>query len=75
MKTRRLITLYKTVFHERMKHIEANCHVVRRKYDAGIIEPKRASSVNQLANLLTKPLERPRVQFICNKLGMWGSVT
>ena len=35
------------------------------------IEPKYASSANQLADLLTKPLERSRVQFVYNKLGMY----
>ena len=59
-----------SVFHGR-KHIEVNCHVVWRKYDAGIIEPKHVSSANQLVDLLTKPLERSRLQFLCNKLGVY----
>ena len=45
-------------------------HVVQRKYDVGIIELKHVSSTNQLVDLLTKPLERCQVQFICNKLSM-----
>ena len=38
--------------------------MARKKYDADIIEPKHVFSANQLVNLLTKPLERSRVQFI-----------
>jgi len=55
-----------------MEYIEVDCHVIWRKYDAGIIEPKHVSSVNQLTDLLTKPLERSRMQFICNKLGTYN---
>jgi len=49
------------VFHERMKHIEVDYHVVQRKYDAGIIEPNHVSFASQLADSLTKPLGRSRV--------------
>ena len=59
-----------------MKHIEVDYHVVRRKYDADIIELKHVFSANQPADLLTKPLRDLRfhlqqaehVQCICSKL-------
>lgn len=49
-----------------------NCHVIQKKYEAHINEPKHASSVPQLTNLLTKPLGRFYVQFTCNKLTMYN---
>lgn len=53
------------------KHIEIDCHVARKNYDVGIIGPKHVSYTHQLADLLTNPLGRSWMQFICNKLGTY----
>ena len=55
----------------RTKHIEVDCHIKWRKYNACIIELKHVSSANQFADLFTKSLGRSQMQFVCNKLGKY----
>jgi len=59
------------VFHERTKHIEVDYHIVRKKLEEKITVVKHVSSGHRLAKLLTKPLGRTQVDFICDKLDMY----
>ena len=55
------------VFHERTKHIEIDCHFVREKILSGEIVIKLMKSSDQLADIFTKSLTSPRINYICNK--------
>ena len=60
------------VFHERTKHIEVDCHFIREKVLSGCIATDYVRSNDQLADILTKSLRGPRIEFICNKLGAYN---
>ena len=60
------------VFHERTKHIEIDCHFIREKLLSKEISTEFVNSNNQLADILTKSLRGPRIQFICSKLDAYN---
>ena len=59
------------IFHERTKRIEVNCHFIREKIVSGCMTTSFVNSSDQLANIFTKSLRYPRIQYICNKLGAY----
>ena len=60
------------VFHERTKPIEVNCHFIRENIASGCITTSFVNSSDQLADIFTKSLRCPRIQFICNKLSAYN---
>jgi len=58
------------VFQERTKHIEIDCHIVRKKITVGLLKLLQISSSMQNADIFIKSLPPSTFQLIHPKLGM-----
>ena len=60
-----------SVFHEKTKHIEVDCHFIRENIASGCVATSFVNSNDQLTDIFSKSLKCPRIKYICNKLGAY----
>ena len=58
------------IFHSKMKHVALAFYFIREQVQRGLLRVTYVSTGDQLADFLTKPLSRPRLDVLLSKIGL-----
>lgn len=64
-----------SVFHEKIEHIEVDCHFIGKNIESRCISTSFVNANDQLVDVVAKSLQGSRIECICNKFGVYNMYT